>query len=566
MRRYFCIIAIPFLTLVSFAETPALRITAPADGTVVAPGQSVTITVAAAPSVKSFVLLSPLGKTRKIGPDQFVLDIPPDTPIKQYDVTAIGHVRVGETVESDPISLDVESPLTPTQLQTDATMHLRKSGSTLPIDVMATFGDGSAANVSRSTRITYATSDPTIVTVDRAGTVTAIAPGNATITVSYQGVTTSLAVTVDAPIAEVPGDHLAPASTSTSFPPPNDALWNNSDVTFTISASDLGIDPSGVKRIIVYMEGAQLSTTATAGSAATATVATEGITLVTYNAQDNAGNVEQNHYRTVQIDKTAPTISGSSVPAPNVNGWTNTPVVVSFICADALSGLAPGFPPAPIAVSSEGANQQVSSSCADLAGNVGSAIVGGINIDKTPPDAYNVFVPATADIAVFGKDALSGVAAGALVPVSDVIRTRVDDDEDRHEDRDRDDRKFEVRTYQFSDLAGNATILTERLRKGRNSVSASFDTIQYGTSPAIRLPRNRESFEWAFNGNGTLRELKQHLSIEREGRDQEVEARYSSIENKTVIHQEDRDEDKTAKSGLVLLQMTTQKGNLNIQF
>ena len=49
------------------------------------------------------------------------------------------------------------------------------------------------------------------------------------------------------------------------------------------------------------------------------------------------------------------------------------------------SGLAAGSPPAPTVLTSEGANQQVTGTCQDLAGNVASATVSGINIDKTPP-------------------------------------------------------------------------------------------------------------------------------------------------------------------------------------
>jgi len=75
------------------------------------------------------------------------------------------------------------------------------------------------------------------------------------------------------------------------------------------------------------------------------------------------------------IDLTAPTISGSRLPAANPNGWNNTPVVVSFQCSDVLSGLAAGSPPPPTTLSSEGANQSVSGTCADQVGNSASATV-----------------------------------------------------------------------------------------------------------------------------------------------------------------------------------------------
>src|SRR5262249_52796168 len=60
-------------------------------------------------------------------------------------------------------------------------------------------------------------------------------------------------------------------------------------------------------------------------------------------------------------------------------------VTVSFACTDATSGLASGSPPAPTTLSAEGANQSVSGTCTDNAGNSASATFSGINIDKTAP-------------------------------------------------------------------------------------------------------------------------------------------------------------------------------------
>src|SRR5206468_624106 len=60
---------------------------------------------------------------------------------------------------------------------------------------------------------------------------------------------------------------------------------------------------------------------------------------------------------------------------------------------DALSGLAPGSPPANTLLSSEGAGQSVPGTCYDLAGNSASATVSGINIDKTAPTASAAQLP-----------------------------------------------------------------------------------------------------------------------------------------------------------------------------
>src|SRR5262249_14822696 len=121
------------------------------------------------------------------------------------------------------------------------------------------------------------------------------------------------------------------------------------------------------------------------------------------------------------------TIIPVRTPAPNANGWNNTNVTVSFQCSDALSGLASGSPPAPTILSTEGANQSVSGACRDIAGNVASATVSGINIDKTPPSVAcsaspsalwppnNKLVPEHISVTV--TDTLSGSAGFNLLSV-----------------------------------------------------------------------------------------------------------------------------------------------------
>lgn len=92
---------------------------------------------------------------------------------------------------------------------------------------------------------------------------------------------------------------------------------------------------------------------------------------------------------TVKIDKTPPSITASRVPAPNLAGWNNTDVTVSFACADGMSGVS-NVSPVSALLSAEGANQAVAGSCADNAGNSATAAMGGINIDKTAPTSTNV--------------------------------------------------------------------------------------------------------------------------------------------------------------------------------
>lgn len=113
-------------------------------------------------------------------------------------------------------------------------------------------------------------------------------------------------------------------------------------------------------------------------------------------------------------DTTPPVISASVVPQPNPAGWNNTNVTVHFDCTDGESGVAYVTPD--ITLVDEGAEQAVSGTCTDEAGNSSDATAGGINIDKTAPTVEvksvlpNPAATSEAPALVVGAtDALSGV-------------------------------------------------------------------------------------------------------------------------------------------------------------
>jgi len=85
---------------------------------------------------------------------------------------------------------------------------------------------------------------------------------------------------------------------------------------------------------------------------------------------------------TAATDTAKPTITAAVAPPPNANGWNTTDVTVTFTCADAESGIASC--PAPVTVSAEGANQPVTGTATDKAGNTASVTV-RVSIDKTAP-------------------------------------------------------------------------------------------------------------------------------------------------------------------------------------
>jgi hypothetical protein len=120
---------------------------------------------------------------------------------------------------------------------------------------------------------------------------------------------------------------------------------------------------------------------------------------------------------TIKRDTGAPSITSSRTPA-NANSWNNGPVTVTFECADALSGLAAGSPPAATTLRGEGADQSVGGRCIDAAGNSASATAARINIDLTPPVLTAMSSPpanangwndSSVTVSFTAVDALSGV-------------------------------------------------------------------------------------------------------------------------------------------------------------
>ncbi|MBI4635367.1 MAG: 6-bladed beta-propeller [Candidatus Rokubacteria bacterium] len=225
-----------------------------------------------------------------------------------------------------------------------------------------------------------------------------------------------------APVAPVPAAapvaaaSATPASDAAPSPPPNAKGWNNTDVTVTLHATD-NPNGSGVKEIQYSLAGAQAGGAVVSGSVASVMITAEGTTTLVYFARDNAGNQQAPRTLTIRIDKTPPGLACSPSPAANANGWNNTNVTVNFSATDALSGI--DTPPAPVALATEGANQIVTRSVLDNAGNSASTTC-RVSIDKTPPTlTFGAATPApnvngwnntNVSIPFRASDALSGVA------------------------------------------------------------------------------------------------------------------------------------------------------------
>jgi uncharacterized delta-60 repeat protein len=122
---------------------------------------------------------------------------------------------------------------------------------------------------------------------------------------------------------------------------PNDAGWHNRDVSVRLSASD---GASGIKSIAYTLTGAQAAALTVVPAADPANtvrvvipITTEGITEVTFFAEDVAGNVAPARSLTVRLDKTAPVLV---VTSPKERTYTlNEPVLAAYTCTDGGSGV-----------------------------------------------------------------------------------------------------------------------------------------------------------------------------------------------------------------------------------
>src|SRR5262249_1135262 len=126
---------------------------------------------------------------------------------------------------------------------------------------------------------------------------------------------------ISAQVQNINIDKTAPIISAQRDTAANAYGWNNTDVAASYAASDAlsGLDSPA--------SGSYTFTSEAAGQGHTFTVT------------DLAGNSASATVSDVNIDKTAPTISGSADRAANANSWYNADVIVSFAGSDALSGL-----------------------------------------------------------------------------------------------------------------------------------------------------------------------------------------------------------------------------------
>jgi hypothetical protein len=199
------------LLLIPQDALAGLRITAPADGTVVAPGETLTVTVAVDPGsryrdvrvVGELIGLSGLAQAVPAPPYQFTFTMPADG-IGPHRLTAVGAIGPGRADFSAPVTIDLETPAVITRLSANrARVSFEYPGQQIPLVVTGTTEAGATLDLSHSSRTRYRSADRSVATVSGRRWLTAVGEGSTTVTVAYQGLAVAIPVTVP---KTIPGD------------------------------------------------------------------------------------------------------------------------------------------------------------------------------------------------------------------------------------------------------------------------------------------------------------------------------------------------------------------------
>src|SRR6266852_1545689 len=192
------VVAIPHAAL-----GQSIQISSPANGTVVNPGHTLSVTVTS-PGGTTFSQIARIGPNpigfnvqQTSAPAQFSISIPADAAFRLYNLTADGITASGQGATSVPIQIDIERPDLPVSLSTFVSDVVMESlGEQTRLVILAAFGDGSVVDVTESTLLSYTSSNSSVVGIDARGAMTAVGPGSAAVSVTYTQGGKSLQLTV----------------------------------------------------------------------------------------------------------------------------------------------------------------------------------------------------------------------------------------------------------------------------------------------------------------------------------------------------------------------------------
>ncbi len=171
---------------------PVLQITEPSAGSIVNPGQTLTVKVTSpTPGLFPEVDLTgenPIGFAGTISllPGELSVQIPKDIGFGRYRLTVEGTPKSGKESIFATVEIDVERLDFPVSMSaTLSGIELDSPGQQIPLEVLAQYSDGTTYVATSSSHISFSSANTEVATVDASGQVTAVAPGIGSITVKY---------------------------------------------------------------------------------------------------------------------------------------------------------------------------------------------------------------------------------------------------------------------------------------------------------------------------------------------------------------------------------------------
>jgi len=178
--------------------TPELQITEPSAGSIVNPGQALTVKVTSpTPALfpEVFIFGHPFGFAGTIPslPGELSVRIPVDVELGRHALIAEGKPKLGKEPIYARVEIDVERTDLPASVSTTTSgIQFDSQGEQVRLGVFAEFFDRTTTPISTSTyratassHISFSSANTDVATVDSAGLVTAVAPGSGLITVRY---------------------------------------------------------------------------------------------------------------------------------------------------------------------------------------------------------------------------------------------------------------------------------------------------------------------------------------------------------------------------------------------
>ncbi len=292
-------------------------------------------------------------------------------------------------------------------------------------------------------------------------------------------------------------DSTPPVTTASLTPPLSSTDWYSTPVTVTFTAVD-GPAGSGVANIWHRLDDGAWR------AQGRLEISAEGEHVVTFYAQDVAGNLEPERSLNIAIDLTPPSVVVTPDRLPNATGWYTAPVTLNFEVSDMPSGQATAYfrldrgpwqQGAELVISS-GGDHEIEYYAQDLAGNRSAIARKNVKLDTLPPttsyrvqgdQGQNGWFVTPVTVVLLPADATSGVA-GTFYRINEgswQVGTQVQISEDGQY----------VLSFYSVDVAGNVEI--------SYPVTIKIDTVAPSTPTSVEVAPdswsrvNRFSVQWA---------------------------------------------------------------------